>query len=76
MCDLSPGQMGTVRRIEESVFRQRLIDLGVVEGRQIVCLGNSVWKEPKAYSVCGAVIALRRDACHGVILDEVRQWSA
>ena len=40
--------------------RQRLMELGFVPGSSVAALQESPWGDPVAYSVCGAVIALRR----------------
>ncbi len=49
----------------ESAMKRRLEDLGVVEGAQISCLMQSPLGDPRAYWICGAVIALRaKDAEH------------
>ena len=75
MCDLKPGQSGVVAAFDyNNAFTERLLDLGLVEGRRVKCLGRSLWNDPTAYEICGAVIALRREDCRGVILDEVLPW--
>lgn len=40
--------------------RRRLLELGFVPGGSIAAVQASPWGDPVAYSVCGAVIALRR----------------
>ena len=40
-------------------MRRRFIDLGVVEGTRIECVGKSPAGDPCAYLVRGAVIAIR-----------------
>ena len=40
--------------------RRRLMELGFVPGSAITAVQESPWGDPVAYSVCGAVIALRR----------------
>lgn len=75
MCDLQPGQSGIIASIDEnSTITRRLLDLGVIEGKRIICLGRSLWKDPAAYEICGAVVAIRREVCSGVKLKEVRRW--
>ena len=49
----------------EPLMAQRLADLGVVRDTVIKCVMVSPLGDPKAYSIRGAVIALRReDAMH------------
>lgn len=40
--------------------RRRLQELGFIPGGQVEALLESPWGDPVAYTVCGAVIALRR----------------
>ncbi len=39
---------------------QRLMELGFLPGSTVAAIQESPWGDPVAYSVCGAVIALRR----------------
>ena len=47
----APGGSGTLRR--------RLLDLGLVPGTEVSCLGESPGRNPRAYGLRGTVIALR-----------------
>lgn len=40
-------------------MRRRFLDIGLVEGTEVVCLGASPLGDPRAYAVRGAVIAIR-----------------
>lgn len=42
-------------------LRRRLMDIGFVEGTKVECVRISPFKDPKAYLVRGAVIALRKE---------------
>jgi len=42
-------------------MRRRLLDLGVVEGTVIECVGRSPLGDPSAFLLRGAVVALRKD---------------
>ena len=73
MCDLQPGQSGVVVSLDNTnAITHRLLDLGLIEGRRVACLGRALWKDPAAYEICGAVVALRRDVCRGVTLKEIQ----
>ena len=43
----------------EGSMRRRMIDLGIVEGTEIECVGKSPAGDPSAYRIRGAVIAIR-----------------
>lgn len=47
-----PAQQKTIRR---------LMDLGLIEGTLVTCVGISAFGSPKAYRIRGAVLALRRE---------------
>ena len=59
LSSLRPGESGVVRQLCGGPLRQRLRDMGLVEGTGIRCLGRSPCGDPAAYAVCGAVLALR-----------------
>ena len=44
----------------EDSLRQRLMDLGLAVGTRLCCVLESPQKDPKAYEIKGAVIAIRR----------------
>lgn len=74
LSDLKPGMTGEVISLSNSgAMRQRLMDLGLVEGSRVTCLGRSLWGDPAAYEICGAVIALRRADCEQILLREMHE---
>ena len=44
-------------------IRRRLLDMGLVEGTEVECVGKSPCGDPRAYLIRGAVIALRAEDC-------------
>ena len=57
---LRSGERGRVTELlSEGSMRRRMIDLGVVEGTEIECVGKSPSGDPSAYLIRGAVIAIR-----------------
>lgn len=69
MSELLPGMTGEVASLQlGGSMRQRLMDLGLIEGSRVTCLGQSLWGDPSVYEICGAVIALRRSDCSQVLL--------
>lgn len=61
LAELSEGESLRVTKISgEEAFLRRLLDLGIIEGVVIDCIGKSPLGEPKAYRVRGCVLALRR----------------
>ena len=67
--ELATGQSGTVLSVHSSgAMRRRMIDLGIVEGTVIECVGKSPMKDPCAYLIRGAVIAIRAKDGRDVLL--------
>ena len=61
LSELSVGERCVVCGMEiEGAMRRRLLDLGVVEGNEILCVGKSPMRDPAAYLIGGAVVAIRR----------------
>lgn len=66
---LAVGQRATVAALAApEAQRQRMLDLGFVPGSSVRALQESPWGDPVAYSVCGAVIALRRSDARQVAI--------
>lgn len=62
LSELAVGKTAEVRSIDtEDSIRRRLQDMGLVSGTDIVCLYNSPLRDPKAFLIRGAVIALRSE---------------
>ena len=77
MRDLRPGESGMVHRLLLSgSMRRRLLDIGLVEGTEVECLGRSPGGDPSAYLIRGAVIAVRAEDARKVLIERRRdgQW--
>ena len=60
--ELNVGEKALVRKImSESLMKERLIDIGIVNGTKVECVLVSPGKNPKAYMIKGAVIAIRSE---------------
>ena len=72
LSDLLVGQTGTVHHIATTgAMRRRLLDLGVIEGTRIECVHKSPSGNPVAYTIRGAVIALRTDDSKMIYLKKI-----
>lgn len=61
LCDLNCGQSAVVSALSaEGSIRRRLMDMGLIEGTRVECIGKSPLGDPTAYMIRGAVVALRR----------------
>ena len=67
LCDLRDGECGRVLSIGEcGNLRQRLLDLGFVEGTRVKRLFSAPSGDPAAYGIRDAVIALRASDAAGI----------
>lgn len=62
-----PGQIQELTAREP--LRTRLLDLGFVPGSQVVPLHQAPLKDPRAYWICGTLIALRRIDAASVLVE-------
>ncbi|MDD3336990.1 MAG: FeoA family protein [Eubacteriales bacterium] len=64
MAQLAPGQTACVSCLHsKGPLRRRLLDIGLMEGTVVECVGCSPCGDPKAYLIRDAVIALRKEDC-------------
>ena len=72
--ELQPGERARVHALRSvGSMRRRLLDLGLVEDTEVVCLGRSPLGDPSAYRIRGSVVAIR--AADGAdILLEAAEW--
>lgn len=67
--DIQIGQEAVVKELKtKGAMRRRLQDIGLVEGTKVTCVGCSPCGEPRAYSIRGAVIALRMEDCSTILV--------
>lgn len=75
VCNLSqliPGQKAVVKYIETAgAMQRRLLDLGLIEHTEVLCLGKSPLGDPAAYLIRGAVIAIRSADARKIIIDRL-----
>ena len=69
MSRMCVGEEGRVLSVQlEAGLELRLRELGICEGAELCCVGESPLGDPRAYRISAAVIALRQcDAAHIVI---------
>lgn len=60
LCALKDGETGVVSHLTATDgMRRRLLDLGLVRDTAVTCIGHSPAGDPAAYSIRGAIIAIR-----------------
>lgn len=69
LCSVRPGERAVICELRtEGSMRRRLLDIGLVPGTQVVCLGRSPCGDPTAYMIRGAVIAIRKKDCRNILI--------
>ena len=63
---LQEGDEGIITDI--GYASRRLRDLGLIQGACVKCLYKSPLKDPAAYEIKGAVVAIRKEDCQGVLV--------
>lgn len=67
---LCPGEIAVIKNLNsKGPLRRRLLDMGLVEGTRVECLGRSPGGDPKAFLVRGAVLALRAGDCRDIVIE-------
>ena len=80
LCCLGVGETGKIIGLEcDGELRRRLLDMGFTEGTPVKKIGDNPSRDPSAYLVRGAVIALRkRDSerifVRSIIQKEAEKW--
>ena len=68
LSDMRKGEKAVIKNIlVKGDLRQRLMDIGFIEGTEIRCVRISPFGDPKAFLVRGAVIALRNEDSSGIL---------
>lgn len=67
--EIKPGETAVVERLRaHGSMRRRLLDVGLVEGTRVECVGRSPLGDPAAYCIRGAVIAIRAADSRNVLI--------
>jgi ferrous iron transport protein A len=68
--ELKVGQFAVVNSIKSTgSMRRRLLDIGLIDGTEVECVGTSSSGDPKAFLIRGAVIAIRSEDCKNIFVN-------
>lgn len=72
LAELTRGEKAVVREVNSpGSIRRRLMDIGLVEGTVVECIGRSPFGDPSAFQIKGAIIALRREDSNTVKIESL-----
>ncbi|MEG2213571.1 MAG: FeoA family protein, partial [Clostridiales bacterium] len=54
--------------VSSGSIKRRLLDIGLIKNTEIECLGRSPSGDPTAFMIRGAVIAIRCEDCHNILI--------
>ena len=70
--ELKVGEKAVVLEVlNDSSMKQRFIDIGFVRNAKVECVLESPMKDPKAYMIKGAIIAIRNDDAKGIKIEVI-----
>ena len=71
---LEKGEAAEVKEVTgEGPMGRRFLDLGLIPGARVECLGRAPLGDPSAYLIAGAVIAIRRRDAAAVLLRDITE---
>ena len=71
LADLEQDETAAVAEVlDAGPLGRRFLDLGLIPGARVACLGRAPLGDPAAYFVAGAVVAIRRRDAALVLLRE------
>lgn len=66
---IEPGERAVISEIKSTEgMRRRLLDIGMIPGTEVECVGRSPSGDPKAFLIRGAVIAIRSEDSAGIFI--------
>ena len=70
LCELKVGEVGFVTENNSSGdILRRFLDIGLIDGALVECVGISPLGDPTAYLIKGAVIAIRKNDCNKITVN-------
>ena len=76
LCEIKQGEKAVVKKLlSDGSIRRRLLDIGLVEGTTVECVGESPLGDPRAYLIRGAVIAIRTTDCKKIMVERNAKWN-
>ena len=67
--ELCVGECARVEKLLcEGSIRRRFLDIGLMPGTEVTCIGKSPFGDPRAYLVRGTEIAIRKSDAHSIAL--------
>ena len=72
LADMSRDESAVVTGLSShGGMRRRLLDIGLIPGTRVECVGKSPLGDPAAYLIRGAVIALRSEDAENIQIRQV-----
>lgn len=70
LCNLPLNEWAVVKRIDTvGSMRRRFLDIGLISGTRVSCVGESPLGNLRSYLIKGAVIAIRDGDAKGIVIE-------
>jgi len=70
LSDINVGDKVIIKKINSKEnIKRRLLDIGLIEGTKVECVLKSIFKDPLAYLIRGAVIAIRKEDSKDILVE-------
>lgn len=70
LCDIKVGDKVIVKKVDaDENIKRRLLDIGLIEGTNVECVLKSIFNNPLAYLIRGAVIAIRKEDSKNILVE-------
>lgn len=67
--NIHPGEKAIIGELKaDGSIHRRLLDIGLVRGTKVECVGKSPGGDPLAFLIRGAVIAIRLEDCENIMI--------
>ena len=71
LSQLNVGEKCVVSSLKNTgTIRRRLLDMGLVPGTKIECLFTSPFRDPVAYQIRNAIVAIRKSDAKDIFVEE------
>lgn len=71
LSNLTEGKSCIIEKIlTKGNMRRRFLDIGLIEGTRVTCVGTSPMGDPKAFLIRSAVIAIRSEDSKNILIRE------
>ncbi len=69
LSNIKNGEQVIIRKLKDSIFKVKMMEMGLVEGKKLEVLFRAPFGDPIAIDVDGYTLSLRKDEAQLIIVD-------